>query len=275
MRGGGRLVLALDRSHGAIGLRDRSEPGAPRKVFPDWAGVERLDPPMSRAFSSLPPGGGHALFAAGGDALIVRRSQGAGELVLCSLPELFLNDHIGRGDHLALLERLAGTGRPVLFDERIHGMEGDSGVLDVLRLWGFGPFLVLICAASAVSFWRQRIRVGPEEDDAREQRVEAVDFVDSLALLYNRMLPRRHALALYVRSFEQAVAAQTGLREAALEVRIKDFLPRRPLPSAKGRDMSVQEFGVALEIVNQAFGRLNDAKRSGRGRQAAAGARRT
>ena len=145
--------------------------------------------------------------------------------------------------------------------------------MEILRRWGFGPFLAMIVLFCLVSFWRRRVRVGPEEDDARETRVEAVDFVDSLALLYRRMMPRRHALTLYGKAFEKAVAVQTGLRDAALKARVEELLPPRQARPAKGKDLPAQDFDRELELINDAFRRLNDAKRPGSRRSAAAGPR--
>lgn len=270
VRGGGRLVIAIDRPFGSIEV-DPASASIPRKVFPVWPGVERLDPPSVRGLRRVPDG--VTLFAAGSDPVIVRSRRGAGEIVLCSTPEVFQNGTLPKADHLALLDRLASTGRPVFFDEHAHGAEGSAGTIEILRQWGFGPFLVLIGLAALASLWRRRIRIGPEEDDARETRIEAVDFVDSLALLYRRMVPRRHALMLYAREFERAVAAQTGLRDAALKARVAELLPPRPSRPARGKDVAVPEFEKELELINLAFRRLNDAKRSGNRRPAAAGAR--
>lgn len=272
VRGGGRLVLAIDRRYGSIGL-DAGTRGAARKLFPLWPGVERLEPPTLRGLRGSTALEGLSLFAAGKDPVLLRIRRGAGEIFLCSAPELFQNGLLPRADHLALLDRLAGTGRAVFFDEFVHGAQGGAGTVEILRQWGFGPFLVLVAIAWIFAFWRRRVRVGPEEDDARETRVEAVDFVDSLALLYRRMMPRRHALTLYAREFERAVAAQTGLRDAALKARVADLLPPRPARPVKGKDLPVPDFERELERINVAFRRLNDAKRPGSGRPAAAGPR--
>ncbi len=272
VRGGGRLILAIDRPYSSIDVQS-IDLTAPRKVFPLWPGVSRLDPPAARSIEGAAALEGVTVFEAGGKAALVRQRRNRGDIVVCSLPELFQNAHLGRADHLALLDRLAESGRPVFFDEYVHGLQGELGTLEILRLWGFGPFIVLLLVAALASFWRRRIRVGPEEDDARETRVEAVDFVDSLALLYRRMLPRRHALQLYSKAFEKAVSVQTGLRDAALEARVRDFLPPRPARPERGKDLAPTDFARELETINLAFRRLNDAKRPGNRRPPAAGPR--
>jgi len=271
VRGGGRLVLAIDRPYSSIDIQP-VDPTAPRKVFPLWPGVARLDPPATRSIQGAAGLDGVTVFEAGGQAALVRQRRNRGDIIVCSLPELFQNAHLGRGDHLALLDRLAESGRPVFFDEYVHGQQAELGATEILRQWGFGPFLVMILVAALASFWRRRVRVGPEEDDARETRVEAVDFVDSLALLYRRMLPRRHLVSLYAQAFERAAAVQTGLRGPALEQRVKEYLPGGSARPGKGKDLGAADFQRELESINDAFRRLSDAKRPGAGRKTFAGA---
>jgi hypothetical protein len=272
IRGGGRLVLAIDRPYSSIDVQS-IDLTTPRKVFPLWPGVTRLEPPAARAIQGAAGLEGVTVFEAGEKAALVRHRRQRGDIIVCSLPEMFQNAQLGRADHLALLDRLADSGRPVFFDEYVHGMQADLGAVEILRQWGFGPFLVTILIVALASFWRRRVRVGPEEDDARESRVEAVDFVDSLAILYRRMLPRRHALQLYAKAFEKSVAVQTGLREAALTARVRELLPPLPARPARGKDLAPNEFVRELESINLAFRRLNDAKRPGSRRPSAAGPR--
>jgi len=275
IRSGGRLILAIDRDYGGIGLQEAKEAAAPQKVFPLLPGVEKLDPAPLRGLGGWSTREGLTIFTGGEHPVLSLVKKGKGEIYICSLPELFQNARLALGDHLSLLEQLAGRGRPVFFDEFGHGIDHGAGPAEILGRWGFGPFLVFLFIAAVASFWRRRVRVGPEEDDARETRIEAVDFVDSLALLYTRMLSRRHVIAMYERVFEQAASVQTGLRGDALKSRVNELMPNRPSRSAKGRDVGGAEFLRELEAINDAFGRLDDAKRSGRGRQTPAGPNRT
>lgn len=275
VRSGGRLVLAIDRAYGGIATREIKVADAPQKVFPLFPGVEKLDAEPLRGL-----GGGierlsFAVFTSADVPVLSLVKMGKGEIVVCSLPELFQNARLALGNHLSLLEQLAGQKRPVFFDEFSHGIDHGVGPAEILGRWGFGPFLVFVFIAAVASFWRRRVRVGPEEDDARETRIEAVDFVDSLALLYTRMLSRRHVIAMYERVFEQATSVQTGLRGDALKSRVNELMPNRPSHAHQGRDLAGAEFTRELEAINDAFGRLDDAKRSGRGRKTPAGQGRT
>lgn len=270
VRGGGRLVLAIDRAYGGIDATSGAG-GAARKVFPLFPGVNRLEPSPTRGLKGWALREGVAVFAGDEAPVLAVTKKGKGDIVVCAIPEIFQNGRLGSADHLGLLDQLAGAGRPVYFDEFAHGLDRGTGTFEILARWGFGPFIVIVLLGFLISFWRRRVRVGPEEDDARETRVEAVDFVDSLALLYTRMLPRRHLISLYERAFGQTVAAHTGLRGPALEQRVRELLPDRRSRPGKGKDLGAGEFQRELESINEAFRRLNDAKRPGAGRATVAG----
>ena len=271
VRAGGRIVIAVGDRYARLETAPQGE-GGTRKVFPLWPGVEKLDPPHRRVLKGPPLSGVHAVFAGGGGPVAARGRMGKGEVLLLSCPEIFQNESLGKADHLALLQSLAG-GRPVVFDESVHGLSGEVGAMEILRQWGFGPALALAAVALLAAYWRKRSRLGPEEDDARETRIEAVDFVDSLAILYNRSLRRKQALAMYAREFEQAVGARTGLQGAALQAKTREFLKSPPGSEIGGRDLPVAEFQRRLKEINDAFGRLDHAKRAG-DRRTGQGARR-
>ncbi|MBI2932713.1 MAG: hypothetical protein HYY16_13785 [Planctomycetes bacterium] len=254
-------MLGLNGPYADVTAEAISDKDAPVKVFPMWSGVVSIAPPIPRTLRGEMRA--HAIFAAGANAVIAREPMGDGDVILLACPEALQNRQVGVKDHLSLLTALAGRDRPAYFDEFVHGLEVEAGVVEILRQWGFGPLLVLASAACLVAFWRRRIRIGPAEDDARETRVEAIDFVDSLALLYQRALSRRQALALYRRAFEQSVALRSGLQGAAIEKRANELLgaPLPPLREVRGRDLKPQEFSKGLQTINSALGRLQDEKR--------------
>jgi hypothetical protein len=262
VREGGRMVLAIDHAYGSLRVRT-GRAGTVLKVFPIWPPVEHVENPGTRILESPSLGPAYSVFLTEDGPLVARRRIGKGDVWLLACPEDFQNRTLGEADHLGFLGALAG-GRPVYFDESVHGLRSEAGVTEILRQWGLGPFLILGAGALLVAFWRLHARVGPEEEDVSEGRVEAIDFVDSLAILYHRALPRRQAIALYRQAFDQSVAVRTGLRGAALETRIRELLGSRADPSgSRGRDLSGPEFQNQLREINVAFGRLEHAKRPG------------
>ncbi|HEY6321573.1 MAG TPA: hypothetical protein VJA16_08465 [Thermoanaerobaculia bacterium] len=317
VRDGGRLVLAVASGSGAALKVEVGHPvtsGAARKSFPIWPEVRRLLPDPPRTLGGPALTGMQALWLEGDAPIVARLSLGAGDLVLLACPEVLHNRLLGRGDHLALLEALAGAGsddgaggeggargdrgRPVFFDERGHGAEESAGMLEILASWGLGPLLLLLAAAGGAAWWRAAVRVGPPDREDRDVRSDAVELVDSLADLYDRALGRGDALRLYYDNFVRTVAADTGLQGAALAARTAELAPglslaelppsREPLeplavaalpppalppavsPPAAANilagsqpepDLPRPAFDRLLDTLNQAFRRLDDAKR--------------
>ena len=274
VRDGGRLVLAVASGFGALEVGKPAAVGAARKAFPIWPGVRRLLPDPPRTLGGPALTGMHALWLEGDAPIVARLALGAGDLVLLACPEVLHNRLLGRGDHLALLEALAGAGgdgsdrgRPVFFDERGHGAEESAGMLEILASWGLGPLLLLLVAAGGAAWWRAAVRVGPPDREDRDVRSDAVELVDSLADLYDRALGRGDALRLYYDNFVRTVAADTGLEGAALAARTADLAPGLslaelpPSPSQPEPDLPRPAFDRLLDTLNQAFRRLDDAKR--------------
>jgi len=273
VRGGGRLVLALERSYGPLNVETivtkAGKPAPVRKVFPIWPGVSEIRPTSRLGLDGPVLSGFLTVALASETPVIARQAVGTGDIILLSCPEVFDNRHLGLGHHLALLEALAGgrTGRPVFFDERAHGLGDDAGITEMLGAWGLGPLLLLALLATGAAFWRAAVRVGAPDRDDRDTRSDAVELVDSLADLYDRALGRGDAVRLYHESFVHSVAAETGLRGAALENRARELLERaglfEPVPATTPKnDLPRDRFDRALRTLNEAFRRLQDAKRT-------------
>lgn len=254
---GGRIVLALADRFGPIEVSDPIG-ATTRKVFPMWPGLAEPGAESPRAISGLPRA--HAIFVAGARPVVVRLTIGKGDVIIFGSPEAFANRNIGATKNLLLLETLTGA-RHVYFDETIHGIRSDAGLLELLKLWGLGPFVLLLIAAFIARVWRNGKRVGPPEPPPADVRSEAVDLVASLGELYTRSLRRRELLELYRRNLVSAVAAHTSLRGEALERRVSELLP---LPADKKEqteaEMPKAIFQHQLQLINDAFWRL-DAKR--------------
>lgn len=269
VRAGGRLVLALDGWYGPVEVKELAPRQAVRKVFPLWPGVSRLHPTERRGLSGPGLSAAHAVVLAGATPVIARQPIGAGEVILLSCPEIFQNRFLARGHHLALLEALAGLGegRRVYFDERVHGLGEDGGVIEALGAWGLGPLLALAVLGAAAGFWRAAVRVGAADRDDRDTRSDAVELVDSLADLYDRALGRGDAVRLYHESFVHTLAVDTGLRGPALERRAREILERaggfEPAPAGDpNTDVPRDRFDRDLRALNEAFRRMHDSKRN-------------
>jgi hypothetical protein len=261
VRGGGRLVVASSVPRGSLAVRNDAGKIA-AKVFPIWPGLDTLALPEPRGLAprSL-PGGMHTLFAANGEAIVARQEIGAGDVIVVSVPEMFENQNIAAGHHLALLAALA-AGRPVYFDEVVHGMAASDGMLAILTDWRLGPLLVLLFIAALLTLWRNSKRVGPAEDEDRDTRSDAIDLVASLGALYGRSMSSAESIALYHAALERTVAAQSGLRGDALHKRVAE-LTHGFAPSTSVAPLPAHAFQRQLTVINDAFRTLERSARGG------------
>jgi hypothetical protein len=262
VRSGGRLVMAVDQDYGPLQVSVAVKGEKPKKAFPVWPGVESLTPMQDRILNSPILARGHSLITVADAAMACRIPMDRGELILLSIPEIFQNRNIATGDHLKLLQALVGAGRTVHFDEFVHNVRSNLGTMELLARWGFGPLVLLIAAVCGLLFWRNRATIGPPEDDYKETRSEAIDFVDSLAQLYGRALQRKQAIALYHKDLVQSVSAQSGLRGEELKKKLRELTPGfNEGMLVRPKDITHAEFHVYLRILNEAYRRLEHGKR--------------
>lgn len=241
VRHGGRMIIAAN-----LGLLQSGTPSTNKaeKVFPMWPGVDALAvPDASSGFINLRPRM-HAVFVAGTHAVVARERIGDGDLFVISWPEIFQNANLAKANHLGLLVALAGSKRPVYFDEVVHGMMSGDGSLELMKDWNLGPFLVALALVALLVFWRASRRIGPAEDDYREVRSDAVDLVRSLAALYRDVTKNHEALLLYRDALTRTVAHTSGLRGDALRKRVDEL-------TGGGR---------TLDAINEGFLKLKGVK---------------
>jgi hypothetical protein len=264
VRNGGRMILAA--SSGLLESTD-TEAKAAHKVFPIWPAAGDLAPPCDcetiRAFTTLRP---HmlALYTAGSLPILARERIGSGELFVLSTPGVLANKSIANVNHLALLTALADEGRPVYFDEVLHGIVSDDGALALMKDWNLGPFLLLLGAIAVLVFWRGGRRIGPPDADERDPRSDAVDLVGSLGALYRDVTSDAESIALYHDALTRTVAHQSGLRGEALHKRVGE-LTGGLVPAAGSGKMPAGVFKRQLDAINKGFevagsktGRLGD-----------------
>jgi hypothetical protein len=245
VRGGGRLVLA----------RPGVESKAPEeKVSPLLPGIAHLDPLKARSLRPAWLVDASPVFERGEAPSMARRALGKGEVWLVAEPDIFSNDRLSEADHLALLVALTSGGRPVYFDEAVHGFVREAGTLQLLGRFGLGPAVALIGLALCALFWRRAIVLGPPADPLRDQRSEAVEMVDSLASLYQGGLTRAEALRLY----RTRIVREIALRLALDEKRAAAVFDRLAPQVAEVPRLSKSEFTRQLHGLVSACKRFRD-----------------
>ena len=248
VRNGGRMVIGAHT--GALPSTTPSARDA-TKVFPIWPGLDTLSvAEATSAFDTLRPRM-HALFTVGSKVVVARERIGQGDLFVVSWPEVFQNELLPRGDHLALLAALAGR-RPVYFDEVPHGIVTGDGALALAKDWNLGPLLVMLAIVAALVFWRASRRVGPPEEAYRDTRSDAVDLVRSLAALYGDVTSQSEALSLYRDSLTRTVAHTSGLRGDALHKRVEELT---------GGRRTMQGINEGFSKLQSSSGRVSDPSR--------------
>jgi hypothetical protein len=256
--GGGRLVLAVDQEYGPLRVTavkgDRSG-----KVFPALSGVGSLDgDATARRLVGTPLAGAVTVFAAGDAPALARLALGRGDVWMLAEPEVLDNDHLAEGGNLAFLLALAGRGRPVVFDEAVHGLSDEVGVFELLRRWGLGPACFLLALAGIAWFWRGAVAIGPESP-FRDLRTESVDLAYAVGQLYQRALAPRDALVLHYERLVREVQLRLGLtRERALD-KARELSSDWSVP-AEGKRIRATEFRNHVEALNRAFRRLRDGR---------------
>jgi hypothetical protein len=217
---------------------------------------------VPRTLKGAPLADSITLFSFADKPFASRSPLGKGEVILIASPEIFENSNIAQKDHLRLLEALAPPGRPVYFDEFVHGLHSTPGMLELLNSWGLGVALSIAALAGLCAFWRAAAPIGPPEDDYKETRTQALDFVGSLAPLYNSALRPHQAVALHYKNFVHALTVQSGLRGAELNAKMLQLLGGvAPDAFTANRALSNAEFANLLKTLNEAYGRLERAHR--------------
>ena len=250
---GGRLVLAFQGT--GESFKSKSDANKPSVVLPMLPRVTTVIPAQRATLIDDQLLDATPIITAGSRVLVARRQVGAGDVWLVACPEIFTNEHLMMADHAALLLALVGTQRPVWFDEKIHDVVSDVGLMMLLRQWGLGPALAIGVWLVVLWFWRARVLLGPPADPWRDHRAEAVEGIDALAGLYHRALSRRELIDLYRQRLLREVILRTGQRPLTARTTVDRLTTGLRLPAGALGDA---DFLRLMNRINQAFRSLRD-----------------
>lgn len=145
---------------------------------PEVAGVSVVDlDPGDGAWAE--PGATTPLLDGPNGWSAVAADVGRGRLVLLASGSPLRNDLLDRADDAAFaLDVVGAGGRPVVFDENVHGF-GGGGIGALPSRWKWG--LILAGLAVLVWLWSAARRLGPAQADERVLAPARVGYVDGLA----------------------------------------------------------------------------------------------
>ena len=115
--------------------------------------------------------------------------------------------HLGEAHNAGLALALAGTGRPVIFDEYAHGYgAGDRGLPP-----RWTRFLVAVTVAVLFWMWSEARRLGPPEVPSRPLPPARREYVDALAVSLSRTREPETAFAELQRAARRRMTTSLGL----------------------------------------------------------------
>ena len=234
LRKGGRVVAAGDSFAGFV-PEHPTRPGRPHFQWKSYRphepsdltrGIEEIALAPKFYFDSEKT---EAPFLDGDESPVTRFSYGAGEVIWWSTTEPMSNSGIGEKDNAQLLLNSVGdAGRgPVLWDESFH-QDGktviDSVLASPLR-WALLQ-AALIGALVCLTYSRQ---FGPARQSVVTSRLAPMEFVETLAALYQKAGAAHIAVEIVYEQFRGALQRRfplrTGADAAQVAATIVDHLP--------------------------------------------------
>lgn len=167
-------------------------------------GQQNVTPADARALRNFLAGGGRLVL---GGAAANGADHVSGDVITVSRPAFLENGGLARGDNALHALKLAGArGRPVLFDEDIHGYGPAIGLAALPTRWWFA--LVLLAAAFGAWALSRAIRLGGSDPVPPESARPRVAYVQAMA----RTLIRTENRAKLAERAQAATATESAFR---------------------------------------------------------------
>jgi hypothetical protein len=159
---------------------------------------------------------------------VVTARIGAGQIIWCLDHGAVSNDGIARANNVRLLANAAGAPgrRTIVWDEHYHGERRSfwSYVAATPLPWGLGQ-LAVVALAGLAAVSRRR---GPLRSRSAEPRTSPLEFIDTMASLYERAGVGRAAVESARLTLRRRLAAASGLPVAAGDERLASAAAVRP-----------------------------------------------
>jgi hypothetical protein len=124
-----------------------------------------------------------------GNAAIVERNLGGGTLVLVGDSFPLSNQGLSDSSDAALITRLIGPAKRVLFDENQFGVSDTGSAAVLIRKYRLGTAIGMLFAIAGLFIWHSSASFLPPRADTRAAPVSGRDSHDGLAALLRRNIP--------------------------------------------------------------------------------------
>jgi hypothetical protein len=198
------------------------------------------------------PENAEAPFLDGDESPVTRFSYGAGEVIWWSTTEPMSNSGIREKDNAQLLLNSMGdAGRgPVLWDEYFH--QGGRTVVDSVLAsplrWGLLQ-AALIGALVCLTYSR---KFGPARSSIATSRLAPMEFVETLAALYQKAEAAHIAVEIVYEQFRGALQRRFSVRTSADDARVIAAIVDH-LPEAESADIATLIHRIEAAAANPAL----------------------
>jgi Domain of unknown function (DUF4350) len=174
---------------------------------------------------------------------------GAGRIIWLASSDPLSNEHIAKPGHAQLLLNVMGAPgeRTILWDEYYHGFARSfwSYIVGTPIAWGIAQ-LALVSILALFTFARRR---GPIRVSETVPRTSPLEFIDTMAGLYQRSHAASAAVATARARVRRLLASKAGLPSSSSDGRFAAVLAQRP--------------GVTVTAAAETLRRAHDAEQSG------------
>ena len=137
--------------------------------------------------------------------VVVERPFGSGSILFLSDTYLFSNEALRADRHPQLLAYAVGSNSTFVFDESHFGITRRQGVADLVRLYRFHWFVLVVILVAALYVWKNTVNFIPpvqenSETDVRSKVAER-DYTQGLIGMLRRYIPKHKILPICLQEY--------------------------------------------------------------------------
>lgn len=165
-------------------------------------------------------GGWKVLYRRDGHPVIIERAFNQGTIVLAADAYLFSNEALRKERHPALLARIIGADRDIVFDEGHFGIYKIPGLVELIRAHGLHWFFIGIGILFALFIWKNSSHFVPPIDEipgeASAGGQQGRDYFQGLISLLRRNIPPKDLLKVGMNEWKKSFVVEKKLQTEQL-----------------------------------------------------------